>query len=285
MTEAAAKSGHNLPPMPTIAAPADIQDAITAHYADLAADVTAMLNRARELPVEVDAKSHTPVSTTIKDIRELSRKADALRVKEKDPYLRGGDVIHQFFKEMIDRLDKTQTILNKRLTVYDARRAAEERQRRAQEAAEAARIAREAEEKRIAEERAAAESAAAAARARKQENIEAHQERAAEHEAAANEAAVDQMIANDAATQARHATMVKTADLTRTRHETGVMSTMRQVPYVEIVDRTKLDKEALWPFIRDDELLKALKAYGRTTSHKKPMEGAIIELRDESIVR
>lgn len=285
MTESAAKSGHNLPPMPIVSTPADIQDAITAHYADLAADVTAMLNRARELPVEVDAKSHTPVSTTIKDIRELSRKADALRVKEKDPYLRGGDVIHQFFKEMTDRLDKTQDILNRRLTVYDARRAAEERQRRAEEAAEAARIAREAEERRIAEERAAAEAAAAAARARKQENIEAHQERAAEHEAAANEAAVDQMIANDAATQARHATMVKTADLTRTRHETGVMSTMRQVPYVEIVDRSKLDKEALWPFIKDDELLKALKAYGRTTSHKKPMEGAIIEFREESVVR
>ena len=282
---AIAQPGHNLPPMPIVATPDDIQTAVTANYADLASEVAAMLGQARDLPVEVDADSHTPVSTAIKDIRELARKADALRVKEKDPYLRGGDVIHHFFKEMTDRLEKTQTILNKRLTAYDARRAAEERQRRAQEAAEAARIAREAEEKRLAEEKAARDAEAAAARARKQENIEAHQERAAEHITAANEAAVDEMIANDAATQARHATMVKTADLTRTRHETGVMSTMRQVPYVEIIDRTKLDKEALWPFIKDDELLKALKAYGRTTSHKKPMEGAIIEMRDESVVR
>ena len=43
---------------------------------------------------------------------------------------------------------------------------------------------------------------------------------------------------------------------------------------------------ALWACIKDDELLKALKAYGRTTSHKKPMEGAPSScVQDESIVR
>jgi hypothetical protein len=46
-----------------------------------------------------------------------------------------------------------------------------------------------------------------------------------------------------------------------------------------------LDKEKLWAFLKDDDVLKALKAWAKTTSHRQPMAGAIIELRDESVIR
>ena len=109
--------------MPTIAAPAEIQDAVAAHHADLAADVTAMPDRAR-LPVEVDADSHPRFRTTIMISANL--RAKPMRMRKTNPYLRGGDVIHQFFKEMIDRLEKTSrpsSISGSRF--IDGRRAAE----------------------------------------------------------------------------------------------------------------------------------------------------------------
>lgn len=278
--------GHNRPPMPIVATPEIIAEQIAISYADVAADVTNMLARARELPkVVTDNNDRKNLSELYKKLDSLSKRIEKLRVAEKDPYLRGGDVVHHFFKDWTDRLEKTMAILHKRVDDFNQRLAAEERRRRQEEADRLAKEAREAEDRRRAEEAAAAEAAAAAARARKPENIAAHQEKAAEHQEKAEESRVDVMIATQDAQAAQHAATAKSADLVRTRFDSGVMNTMRQAPYVEIVDVSKLDKNLLWPFIKEDEILKALKAWAKTTSHKKPMAGAIVEMRDDTVIK
>jgi hypothetical protein len=60
---------------------------------------------------------------------------------------------------------------------------------------------------------------------------------------------------------------------------------MRQVGYAEIVDKMALDPVALWPFIKEDHALAALKAWAKTSSFKKQMTGAVVEMRDESVIR
>ncbi|WP_371068113.1 hypothetical protein, partial [Salmonella enterica] len=70
-----------------------------------------------------------------------------------------------------------------------------------------------------------------------------------------------------------------------TRTEGGAVATLQQVPFVEIEDVTALNKDLLWPFLKDEHILMALKAWAKTKSHKTAMPGAIIELRNQGVVR
>ena len=70
---------------------------------------------ARELPDAVDNDQDLgKVSGVIKVLGDTSKRADAYRVREKEPFLRGGQAVDGFFKGIMDRLDKTTTILHKR---------------------------------------------------------------------------------------------------------------------------------------------------------------------------
>ena len=60
---------------------------------------------------------------------------------------------------------------------------------------------------------------------------------------------------------------------------------MRQVGYAEITVKMKLDAAALWPFIREEHALAALKAWAKTHGYKRSMDGAVVEMRDESVIR
>ena len=56
-------------------------------------------------------------------------------------------------------------------------------------------------------------------------------------------------------------------------------------PYVEILDASKLDLDKLRPYLPQEALLKALRAWARITEHKQPMAGAIIEMRADTVYR
>jgi hypothetical protein len=46
-----------------------------------------------------------------------------------------------------------------------------------------------------------------------------------------------------------------------------------------------LDKDLLWPFLKEEHILMALKAWAKTKSHKTPMAGAVIEMRNRGGIR
>ena len=255
-------------------------------YEELSRSVASLLEKARELPDSVDDESALErFSNVVVDMRDAGARAESNRKAEKEYFLRGGQAVDGFFNGMSERLSKGIAVLSKRVHAYNERKLAAERERRRLEAEEAARVAKakqEAEARAVAE---AEEARLAAERARKPENIETKGQVAAEKEQVASTASIDAALATEQAQDARIETLRKPAEMVRTRFDEGRLVTMKQVGYVEIIDKMALDKEKLWAFLKDDDVLKALKAWAKTTSHRQSMAGAIIEMRDDTVIR
>lgn len=271
-----------------------VSDRLADEYAYMESAVVEILNEARDLPAEVtDDDIQGRYASNIKRQRDLDARIESLRVAEKEPFLRGGNAVQNFFMGMRGRLfrqnksDKAGAadVLQARVNAYVQKKADEERHRRQEEE----RIAREAEDRarreREEQERLAREAEHRAARARKEENAAAAAAEAAQREAEAKRLR-DEEERLRAERQAKQAdAAAKTADLVRTRTDEGHMVTAKQVPYVEITDEMELDAKLLWPFVKSEHKLQALKAWAKITQHKQKMAGAIIEMRDEAVIR
>jgi hypothetical protein len=271
----------------------DIVLRLGADYNALAQSVAAILAEARTLPLEVNDESVASVFTDlITRMRDLKKRVDGIREAEKEPYLTGQRAVDQFFFSLMERLEKRKAtdkaggadVLYARLHAYNQKRLDEERRQRA----EAERAAR-AEEDRLAalrrkaeDDRIAAEEAAR--RARKQSKIEEHERARAEASAREAAARAEETAASIARAEAAHAASAKPADLVRERHESGAMNTMRQVGFAEVVDPMALDRDALWPFIDEKALAKALLGWAKISQFKRQMPGASVGFRDETIV-
>lgn len=289
MTDAA-PIGHNVAPDYAEM----IAERLQADYAELIKGARGLLDEARALPTHInddyDLKAH---ATLIERLRDSASRLKAFHITEKEPHLRAGQAVDTFFFSWWEKLARRNAkdkpgaadILQARVNDFMNRKLAEERRVR-EEAAAAAR----AEEERIRREQAEAqrradEAAAAAARARKAENVAAHEKQALEQAAAAEQLRAQQLAAQQISDDARIDTLAKSADMVRTRLDGGPMVTMRQVPVVLIEDVTKLNKELLWAHLKEEHVLMALKAWAKTTSHKKQMDGAVIKMVDEAVVR
>lgn len=254
----------------------------------------ALLLEARSLPVEIpDDTVKGQFTSLIKRIRDHSKLLETYHATEKQPWLRRGQGVDQFFFGLVDKLQRrapkakpgAADILLARLTAYDQKKLEEERARLRREAEEAERVARVAREKAAAEALAAEQARLAAERARKPETKAAKD---AVAEVTDQQASASFAQAQAAAAQAEDAFMAErtsTADLMRTRGIDGTLSTMQEEPYAEVVDRMLLDKNLLWPFLKAEAIESALKAYAKTTDFKVSMPGAAIGRRPKSRVR
>lgn len=273
---------------------AEETDRLEREFVDLQREVHAALDEARALPKEVDDKTVADQYTsTIARLRDLNDRVEGVRISEGLPYLRKTGAVNSFFfalREKLARRNKTDNpgavdVLAARLHAYNERRRLEEQRKRDEEA----RIAREAEERAAAQRREAErlqrEAEEKAARARKAENREAAEAAARAAEAAAAKAREEEESERARRQDAEAATRAKPGDLIRERGEGGTLNTMKRVPYVEMVDSMKLDAKALWPFVSDKEKERALKTWAKTTQHRQMMDGAIIEMRNETVVR
>jgi uncharacterized membrane protein YqiK len=284
-------AGHNEAP--------DYAQTITAtlqkDYAELVKGAGDLLEEARALPASIpdgDESTLNTFTTLIKRMRDTTSRITTFHVTEKEPHLRAGQAVDQFFFRLHERLARRSNkdkpgaadILQARVGDFlERKRIAEQKIRDEAERAaraEAERIRNE----QIAAARAAEEAAAKAARARNAANIAAHAAEAERQRKLAEEARKLQEAADQAAEDARIDATAKPADLVRTRTEGGAIATLRQVPLVKIEDVSKLDKELLWPFLKDEHILMALKAWAKTKSHKVPMAGATIKMVNEGAV-
>lgn len=277
-------------------------------YAEISKTVADLLDEARAAPTTVNSDEESGgLSRIVKRLRDTAGRLEAFRTKEKEPYLRGGNAVDQFFGALMakcERQKKTDKggaadILHDRVHNWNERKLAAEKKKREDDAREAQRIADEAaaitlaEENRLRDEEAARVQAQADADAAKRPATVAKLEQKAEQHAVAASAQVGKVAAAQSMENAARADLsdaklaaaAKPSDMVRTRHDDGVLNTMRQVPYVELVDASLLNKDLLWPLLKEDHILMALKAYGKITSHKKPMAGAIIEMRNDTVIR
>ncbi len=259
---------------------------LSASVTTLLAEINGKVDGVAGVPVKIETETENGiVAAFMERLRSTIKTANNHHDVEKAPYLKAGRTVDQFFSGMTDRLEKAREILQKRGNDYTARKVAEERAERERVARiERDRLAAVAEEERKAREQ-AEELAAAALRARKPENIAKLETAAAQSHVAAQTLQVDTMIAQQTAENAINATKASSASIARTRFESGHLATAKQVPYIEITDKTKLDFLALLPYIKESVLLSAVTAYARATEYQKPMAGAIIERRDAADYR
>ena len=261
-----------------------VTDRLAADYAALSDAVEALI--ATDMPEAVtDASDLDAISAHVATLRDKDKDVKALRIAEKEPFLRGGQAVDQFFNDISYRLLKTMEALSDRVTVYKRRQLAEERARRAAEEAEARRAQEAASARLRAAAEAAEEAERAAARARKPEHIEAHKEVALDQNHIAEVARIDTIMATDAVHEATLATLAKPADIVRERTQSGRLVTMKQIGHAEIVNVDLLDLTTLRPFIKEEHLLMAVKAWAKQTGFKKQMPGALVEMREVSDIR
>lgn len=286
-------TGGNRPPEQTDWAK-DETDRIVRDYDHALREVDVVLAEARELPNPVSSQDDVgKYSDLVVRMRDLKKRLDSYRTLEKNPHMRRGEAVDQLFFTQISKLEarsKTDPkgamdVLTKRVNEYQTKIAEEERRRRLEEQEQLRKIAAAAEAARLAEETKASEVAEAADRARKPEKVEALQETAHQHKVNAEVARVSEDAARTAHSEAKVAAAAKPADLVRTRSDGGTLATMRQVGFCEIVDASQLDKEKLWPFLKQEHILMALKTWAKTMSHKHQMTGAIIEMRNDTVFR
>lgn len=277
-----AVAGHNEPPDTGRM----VSDQLAESYSKIFGSVTLLLSEARELPGTVDDDiTMGNLSSMVKRMDDTAKIIETFRVKEKEPYLRGGSAVDACFNAIKDSLAKASAVLHARVHDYNQRKLAEERRRREEAAREAARVAQQARLEQERRDREAREAEEAARRARKPENVAIREEAANQATASAGVAKVQTYLAEADEQAAAVAVAKKPADMVRTRHDTGVMTTMAQKPHVAIDDRDKLDKDLLWPFLKEDAILSALKMWAKTKNHKTPMDGATIKMVDATVIK
>jgi hypothetical protein len=244
-------------------------------YAELMRNAAAAIEDTEALPQVIETSADVePIASAMKKLRDIGARAEAHRKAEKEPYLRAGDAVYAFFtKRLVEPIGIRYKQLNARLDAFKQLQLAEERARREAEAA----IARkqQAEAQRLRDE-----AEAAARRARSAETVEF---RAAE----ASRARIELDMAVARAEQKALATMASSSAMVRERFEgerSGHVG-MRKTPLVMIEDVRKLDLELLRPHFKEEHLLLALKGWARSTGYQQEMPGAIVAMRDATVVR
>ena len=240
-------------------APHPVTTRLADEYAAVELRTQELLASARILPTTVRSEDDLEAfAVVVRAMRDHGSRCEAIRVDEKEPFLRGGQAVNGFFHGMRERLNKAMNILSLRVKDYQDTKLEAERQ------------AREAEAKRLREE--AARLEAQAKRARDEERAAAL---AIEAKLAAQRAAVA-TVKVDAAP----------ADMVRTRFsKSGAMTTMARDPLVEITDYDALPLEKLRPYIQRPALLVAVKAWARATEFKETLPGATIAMGTKSVIR
>jgi hypothetical protein len=252
-----------------------VVDRLELDYGELLNSARDILTDSELLPRSVESDIDVAaIASMVVKLRDIANRGDAHRVAEKEPHLRAGDAIQAFFmKRVVEPLNAKRFELAKRIDIYKQRQLAEERARREAEAA--------ALRKQQAEALRAKEAAELAARrARSAETIE-------QRKAEATEARVEANIAVARAEEATLATMASATQIVGERFEgdrSGLVS-MRKTPVVYIDDIEKINLEALRPYLKEEHVLSALKAWAKATNYAREMPGATIGMRDATVVR
>lgn len=269
---------------------AEVTARLRKDYALLLESVAEVLQRLRELPKVIeDETTLSAYATPITEARDLRKRLEVYHDAEKAPFLRGGQGCDQFFFGEMAKLGRRTErepagaidIAQARVDDHMQRKLTAEREAREAIAAEERRKAEVIRKREEDARQAALEASQKAARARNAENIAAHQAEANRQAAIAEQARRASALAEQEAEDARIDTLAPAADMTRTRLEGGALATMGSTPFVQVIDRNLLNRELLWAHFKDDDILKAVKGWAKTTGHKVPMAGAVIELRNK----
>lgn len=263
-----------------------VMDRLSQDFGWLTQKIDELVADLEKAPKIIDSdETQSIVEDVIGKARDAWKNADGQRIAEKAPYLAGERAVDQFFHRLRDRLKDAVAPVKAISDAWTLAKVERERVAREAAAAEARKKEEEARQAREKAEREAREAEAAAARKRSADARAAAEKEAADKRAAADAARADERAAMQQTDQAANATAATSADLGRTRHDTGRMNTVKQVPDVRIIDSAKLDLEKLRPYFKPDHLQSALEQFAKFTNYAGTCEGAHIGKKDEVVRR
>lgn len=236
-----------------------ITEALASDYAAAEDRTKELLDQARALPTTVtDEAAVEAFSLVIRSLRDHTATVEAYRKAEKEPYLRGGQAVDGWFGNIAERLGKAMKLLHNRVDDYQ------------QAKLQRLKLEREAAERKAREEARKAEEAARKARS---------EERRQELE-------VEAKLAQQRAVAAQARAEETPAEMTRSRFQSGAMATMARDPQVSVLDWDAIPLDKLRPYLRRDDILKAVKQWAKATSYGEDLPGVLIE-RDvsKSVIR
>jgi hypothetical protein len=275
-----------------------VSDRLTALYFQSIQSVDELLGKMPSMPEKVRSDADAlMLGALIKQLRDQDNKLEAFRESEKQPFLRGGNAVDNFFHSLRDKIARRKRgdrsvkpgaidILQGRIDDWQTAKRAAELARLEADRLEAARVSRE-EQARLRKQLEEAEAARLAAERARTEQTKATKAAIADAEAAkAAHAKALADIAAEKAKDAELATQISSADLVRVRAENGgVMLTSRDEGYAFVTNRNLLDLEKLRPFFTQFELEKALRGWAKSTGFEVTMEGAEIGFRQRGVTR
>jgi len=246
--------GHNNPPSDA----ESLEQKLREDYERQLFDAREVYAEAKKFPGKIESEEDANRGADlIKKIVGINKDFEGIRVKEKEPYLTLGRVVDNFFKRPQDSLNDAKNNVRLPLDEYLKEKARKELAERE----EKARIAREEAEKRAAQ-------AAAASQAQQQ---------------AAADILTQSAIQMDNKAQAlERAAEEKPAQLARASGVSGTAA-LRTKWVGEIIDIKFIDLEALRPYIRQEDLQKALNSF--VSMGGRELSGAKIYEKHETFVR
>jgi DNA-binding protein H-NS len=209
------------------------------------------------LPQVSDDETAGKVTDFIKMVNNCNKLVDGARVTEKEPFLRGGKTVDEFFKIFSTGLTGLAARAKGNLDSFMQRKHLEEQKR----------LKEEADRKRQEAEALAAIAAQTAAVSQELGDIAL--DNAIQTENAAN---IIDMQAN-----------AKSGLVTPMRSESGASASMRVSWVVEIDSLNDVDLESLRLYLSPDDVLKAARAYVRAGG--RDLKGARIYQKTETVVR
>ena len=278
-----------------------VSDRLTALYFQSVQSIDELLGKVPSMPEKVSSDADAlMLGALIKQLRDQDNKLEAFRESEKQPFLRGGNAVDNFFHSLRDKIARRKRgdrsvkpgaidILQGRIDDWQTAKRAAELARLEADRLEAARVSRE-EQARLRKQLEEAEAARLAAERARTEQTKATKAAIADAEAAkAAHAKALADIAAEKAKDAELATQISSADLVRVRGDgsngAGVMLTSRQEGYALLTDRALIDMDALRPYFTDFEIEKALRGWAKANGFKVQMAGADVGLRQVGVTR
>lgn len=233
-------TGHNKPPL---------SELLAETYREVEQAIDALMKRSEGGPSKIDSDEDLDkVHKLVTDARDLLKKAEGFRAMEKEPFIRDGRIVDQFFSVLKDRAERVQKKFQKigdehaQRLAREARQKAEDEARRANEEAERqARLAREAEESR-------------------------RLTSASVHDARSD-------LAAEKAFQAQAVAEQSSADLVRARTASGGLSSARETWDFTISDVTKIPLDQIRPFLKPEHIEQAVRAFVKINQDRVPLEG------------
>lgn len=230
--------GHNKPPSDAEL----LRQRLAAEAAPLLARRDELLAAVERVPVEVDSdETAGRVADFIKQLTAAYKATDTARVSAKEPHLEAGRIVDGFFKAITEPLYSAKQKVEVRLTVWQRKKAEEERRRR-----EAEERARREEAERQAREAAAAAKAAVTGTG----SVDA----AVTSDALARQAEADAAAASKSAA-------AKPAELSRQRGDYGAVASLRTFWDFKDLDRDTIDLETLRSHLPLAALEKSVRSY------------------------